>query len=262
MGRYFLDTMPIAGAYLCIVLLILAACEAGILIGRHHHRTHQDEGALTSVGPMVGGLLGMLAFVLAFTFSMAATHHGARKQDVLTEAIHIGTAYLRADLIDDARGSQIKRLLGEYVDTRLRAARPGGDIQAAVKRSQEIHGLLWTQAASAALEHPGANTAMVIGSINEVIDMHKRRYNDAVRARIPGTIWLGLTAITVLTMATLGLQIGLSGKRRLVGIIPIAFAFAVLATLVLDLNRPQGGFITVSQQALLDLQAEINGSKK
>jgi hypothetical protein len=262
MGRYFLETMPIAGAYLCIVFLILAACEAGILIGRHHHRTRKDEGALTSVGPMVGGLLGMLAFVLAFTFSMAATHHATRKQDVLAEAIHIGTAWLRADLLGDARGTQMKRLLGEYVDARLQAARPGSDFQAALTRSLEIHDLLWTQASSAALEHPGHNTALVVESINDVIDMHERRYTDAVRARIPGTIWLGLMAITVLTMGTLGLQVGLSGKRRLVGIVPIALAFSVLATLILDLNRPQGGFITVSQQPMLDLQAEISGAEK
>lgn len=262
MDKYFLETMPIAVAYLCIVLLILAACEAGILIGRRHHRTRQDEGAMTSVGPMVGGLLGMLAFVLAFTFSMAATHHGARKQDVLTEAIDIGTAYLRADLIGDTRGSQIKRLLGEYVDVRLRAVRPGGDLKASVTRSLEVHELLWTQASSAALEDPGHNTALVIESVNDVIEMHQRRYADGVRARIPGSIWLGLLVITVITMGTLGLQIGLSGKRRLVGIIPIALAFAVLVTLILDLNRPQGGFITVSQQPLLDLQARMNRAAK
>ena len=90
--------------------------------------------------------------------------------------------------------------------------------------------------------------------------MHQRRYADAIRARIPGAVWFGLTAIMVITMATLGLQVGLSGKRRLVGIVPIAFAFAVLATLVIDLNRPQGGFIKVSQQPMLDLQAEISGA--
>lgn len=258
MGKYFLETMPIAGAYLCIVLLILASCEAGILIGRHHHRTRQDEGALTSVGPMVGGLLGMLAFVLAFTFSMAATHHNARKQDVLTEATHIGTAYLRADLLGDARGPQFKRLLGEYVDVRLRAARPGGDLQAGVTRSLEIHGLLWAQVSSAVREDSNRNAALVVASVNEVIAMHERRLMDGVRARIPGGIWLGLMVIALLTMGTLGLQIGLSGKRRLVGIVPVALAFAVLATLVLDLNRPQGGFITVSQQPLLDLQVRMS----
>lgn len=262
MDKYFLEAMPIPVAYLCIVLLILAACEAGILIGRRHQRARQDEGAMTSVGPMVGGLLGMLAFVLAFTFSTASTHHGARKQDVLTEAIHIGAAYLRADLIGDARGSQIKRLLREYVDVRLRAARPGGDLKAGVTRSLEIHDLLWRQASSAAIEDPGHNADLMVESVNDVIEMHERRYVDGVRARIPGSIWLGLMAITVLTMGTMGLQIGLSGKRRLLGIIPIALAFAVLVTLILDLNRPQGGFITVSQQPLLDLQVRMNRAAK
>jgi hypothetical protein len=258
MGRYFLEGMPMAGVYLCIVLLILASCEAGILIGRHHLGTRRDEGAVTSVGPMVAGLLGMLAFVLAFTFSMAASHHGARKQDVLTEAIQIGTAYSRADLTGEARGPQLKRLLREYVDVRLRAARPGGDVKAGVARSLEIHDLLWAQVLSADREPSQHRIALVIASVNDVIAMHERRVADAVRARIPDGIWLGLMAITVLTMGTLGLQIGLSGKRRLVGIIPIALAFAVLATLVLDLNRPQGGFITVSQQPMLDLQARMN----
>jgi hypothetical protein len=261
-GKYFLESMPIAGAYLCIALLILAACEIGFLIGHYHHRTRKDEGALSSVGPMVGALLGMLAFVLAFTFSMAATHHGVRKQDVLTEANLIGNAYLRADLLGDPEATEIRRLLREYVDIRLRAVRPGGDLQAAVKRSVEIHDLLWRQVSPAAIADPSAVTALAVESINEVIDMHARRLNDAVRARIPGSIWVGLMSITVLTMGTLGLQVGLSGKRRLIGIIPIAFAFAVLATLIMDLNRPQGGFITVGQQAMVDLQATMNRSEK
>ncbi|QDH70436.1 bestrophin-like domain [Marilutibacter alkalisoli] len=257
MGRYFLEAMPMAGVYLCIVLLIFAACEAGILIGRHHQRTRQDEGAQTSVGPIVGGLLGMLAFLLAFTFSTASTHYGARKQDVLTEAIHIGTAYRRADLLGDARGPQVKRLLDEYVDVRLRAARPGGDLKAGVARSLEIQDLIWAQVLSAVHEDPDRFTSLVVASVNDVIAVHERRVADGVHARIPGRIWVGLLAITMLTMGTLGLQIGLSGKRRLVGIIPITLTFAVLVTLIVDLNRPQGGFITVSPQPLIELQDRL-----
>lgn len=254
MGRYFLEAMPIMTVYVCVALLILAACEAGILIGRHYIRVREDEGAQTSVGPIVGGLLGMLAFVMAFTFSMASTHHVARTQDVLTEATHIGTAYLRADLLGDAQGARLKRLLREYVDVRLRTARPGGDLQAGMARSVQIQAQAWALVSSAARDDSNRFAALVVTSINDVIAMHERRLTDAVHARIPGGIWLGLMAITVLTMGTLGMQVGLSGKRRLVGIIPIALAFSVLVTLILDLNRPQGGFITVSQQPLVDLQ--------
>lgn len=261
MDRYFLDAMPMPGVYLCIVLLIIVAAEAGMLVGRHHQRKRQDEGAQASVGPMVGGLLGMLAFLLAFTFSTASTQHSARKQDVLTEAIHIGKTSLRADLLGGTQGAQIKRLLREYVDVRLSAVRPGGDLKAGLARSLQLHDQLWTQASSAARENPVLNAHRMVDSVIELIAIHERRVADGIRARIPGRIWIGLLAITVLTMGTLGLQIGLSGKRRLVGVIPIALTFAVLVTLIMDLNRPQGGFITVSQQPLIDLQDKLRSDE-
>ena len=258
MSRYFFESMPVGAAYVCIVLLILASCEGGFLVGRQYQRTHGDEGAHASIGPMVGALLGMLAFVLAFTFSMAAGHHDVRKRDVLAEANHIGTAYLRAGFMDEARGAEVKRLLREYVDIRLQAADPDADLQTALKRSLEIHDLLWRRVSAAARADPAPATALLVVSINEVIDMHERRLMDAVRARIPGGIWFGLMAIAVLAMGTMGLQLGLSGKRRLLGIVPIALAFSILATLILDLNRPQGGFIRVGQQPMTDLRETMN----
>lgn len=262
MSASFLESMPIAGVYLCVALLILASCETGFIIGRHHHRTRQDKEAPTSVGPMVGGLLGMLAFVLAFTFSMAAGQYAVRKQNVLAEANTIGAAYLRADLIDKQKGTEVKRLLRDYVDIRLQAARPDGDRQAALKRSLEIHQMLWTQVSSAAIENPSGLTFSAVGSIIDVIAMHEQRLTGALRAHIPGSVWVGLMAITVLTMGTIGLQVGLTGKRRMVAVVPLSLAFAVLVTLIVDLNRPQGGLITVGQQAMVDLQATMKRAGK
>jgi hypothetical protein len=61
-------------------------------------------------------------------------------------------------------------------------------------------------------------------------------------------------------MITMGTQVGLTGKRRLVAIIPLALAFAALATVVVDLDRPRKGLITVSQQAMVNLQTSMNRS--
>lgn len=63
------------------------------------------------MGTIVTGLFGMLAFLLAFTFNMAATQYEKRKLNVVLEANDIGTAYLRADLIDAQYGNEIKHLL-------------------------------------------------------------------------------------------------------------------------------------------------------
>jgi hypothetical protein len=188
---------------------------------------------------------------------MAASQHNERKQDVLTEANHIGAAYLQGDFLGEQRAVKVKRLLREYLDIRVAAARPGGDWEPAMRRSLEIHELLWGQVSPAVIEQPNSALALLAESINEVIDMHAQRFTDTIRTRIPGSIWIGLIIITVLTMGTLGLQVGLAGKRRLVAIIPISLAFAVLATLIVDLNRPQGGLITVSQQPMIDLQESM-----
>lgn len=261
MTGYVVDSMPIAAAFALITALILLACEAGFLVGRRYQRIAGDPDASSSIGAMVGGLLGMLAFVLAFTFSMAANQHDDRKQDVLEEANIIGAAYLRADLLGPERALPVRELLRDYVRTRLDATRPGADLQAAVDRSVEIHGRLWEHASNAALESRGGLATLMVRSVNELIDMHGKRYADAVRARIPESIWQGLAAIVVLSMGTLGLQVGLSGKRRLVALVPVALAFAVLATLMIDLNRPQGGSITISQDAMRDLLRQMESTR-
>jgi len=100
---------------------------------------------------MVSGLLAMLAFVLAFTFAMAASQHNIRKQNILNEANIIGTAYLRADLLGERDETKVKQLLKEYVDIRVYAIVMGDKelIKDMLARSLEIHDLLWAKVSSA-----------------------------------------------------------------------------------------------------------------
>ncbi len=234
---------------------MLTSCEVGYRIGNRNKSEH-DSDAPSSIGPMVAGLLGMLAFVLAFTFSLAASHHSARKQSVLDEANTVGTAYLRADLLDSAYGNEVKRLLEEYVNIRLQAAKTN-EIAPAIARSLVIHKQLWQQVSAAALAKPSFNTSLMVGAINEVIAKHENRVMTGLHNRIPTTIWIAVLSICVLTMITMGTQIGLTGRRRLIAVLPLALAFSALLVLVVDLNRPQKGLIKVNQQALISLQAKM-----
>ena len=104
-----LDVLPLWGLFLAIVVLVLAAIEGGYRLGSYRHRQSGREKE-APVGAMVGATLGLLAFMLAFTFGMAASRFDTRKQLVLDEANAIGTTYLRAAMLPERR-DEIRALL-------------------------------------------------------------------------------------------------------------------------------------------------------
>ncbi len=69
-------------------------------------------------------MLGLLALLTGFTFSLAIDRFDARRQNVLIEANAIGTTYLRTQLLEEPHRTRISNLLKEYVDMRAGAG-PG-----------------------------------------------------------------------------------------------------------------------------------------
>lgn len=69
---------------------------------------------------------------------------------------------------------------------------------------------------------------------------------------------MALVVIIALTMITMGTQIGFAGKRRFFAVLTMVLAFASLIILVVDMNCPIHGLITVEQQSMINLQNVIN----
>ncbi len=64
-----------------------------------------------SAGSVIAVSLGLLAFMLAFTFGIAANRFDTRKQLVLDEINAIGTTYLRANTLPEPPRTKIRKLL-------------------------------------------------------------------------------------------------------------------------------------------------------
>jgi len=250
-----LDAIPLWVLFLAMCLLIWLTLEGGYRLGRWRHaQTSEEKDA--PVGAMVAAVLGLLAFMLAFTFSMAAARFEARRQVVLDEANAIGTTYLRAQLLPEPQRTEVARLLREYVDVRLRGVQEG-NLAETVARSEQLHAQLWSQAAAAAERGRDPVTALFLQSLNEVIDLHATRVQVGLRSRIPASIWGSLFALALLGMAAMGYQAGLAATRRspAIGLLILAFASAMF--LIADLDRAHEGFLQVSQQAMVDLQRSM-----
>ena len=251
-----LDLLPLWGLFLAILALVLAAIEGGYRLGSHRHRQAGRENE-APVGAMVGATLGLLAFMLAFTFGMAASRFDTRKQLVLDEANAIGTTYLRTAMLPEKR-DEVRDLLRSYADARLEAVQPGR-VAEAVLKSENIQNQLWSAATAVGLQHPDSIVVgLFVASLNEVIDLHTKRVNAALRNRIPGAIWMSLLTMALLSLAAMGYHAGLVGTIRSIAILVVALTFSAVIALIADLDRPSEGALIVSQQALIDVRQSMN----
>jgi hypothetical protein len=255
-----LDVLPLWAVFVVSLAIILIAAETGHRLGQVRLRRTEHEKEPT-VGGIVAAELGLLAFLLAFTFGLAASRFEARRETLLDEANAIGTTYLRANMLQDPQRTEIRRLLREYVDARL-ATVEEGKLESGIRRSTELHGQLWKEAVTAAEKAPRSiPTGLFIQSLNELIDLHAKRLLVGIRSRVPMIVWLVLITVAVFSFGSMGYHSGLTGASRSPVVLPLALTFAVVMWMVVDLDRPQEGLLRVSQKPMIELRSTMDESK-
>jgi hypothetical protein len=256
MARLSFDPIPIWAIYLLTVLFLLAAMEAGYRLTIAKKRKQPAKGD-AGVGAIAGATLALLAFLLAFVVSFAANLSSERRELVIAEANAIGTAYLRADYLDEPYRTESQELLREYLDVRLDTLDLEKRISSVV-RSEEIHNELWLRAKQIARESPFDTISLYISSVNEVIDIHTERLIFGVDIRVPTILLLGLYIVALFTMFLVGMQSGYAENRDHIALVVLVLILSVVFFLIVDLDRSQEGLMRVPQQALFDLQRQLN----
>lgn len=255
MPAHLLDPVPLAVLALATVALVFIALEFGFRAGqwrRDRSGTEHD----TTLGGVVAATLGLLAFLLAFTFDMAAKRFEERQKVLLEEVNALDDAYLRADLMEEPHRSAMRDILQKYVAMRIDEARTHKLTQD-IARPEEMQKEMWNHVAALGRAEPSSEMkALFVESIDGVIETYTDRL-DLARHRIPVTIWLALYVMTIAAMASVGYQSGVSGPRRSPAILALALTFCVAIALIADLDRPLQGLLTVSQQAMIDLQQKM-----
>jgi hypothetical protein len=251
-----LDSLPNWVLLVIGSLVLWFVTELGYRFGRWR-QTHVPGERDQPAGAIVASILGLVALVIAFTFSFAAARYDARRLTILKEANAVGTAYLRARLLPEPQATEVIRLFREYVDVRVRGVADGKPDEA-IARSAALHDQLWAQAVAAAekKENP-VITALFIQSLNDVIDVHSERVLAGMRSRIPIAIWAGLFGLSMLGMAAVGYQAALANTARSPAMLGLVMAFTIVLLLISELDRGQEGMLRVGQQAMLDLQKSM-----
>ena len=254
---HILDMLPLWAVYIVTVIIVLVAAEIGFRLGMWLQRRDTSSGKVTMTGAVVGGMLGLMAFLLAFSIGIVINQHNGRKAMVVTEANAVGTAYLRAGFLSEPDRTSTRDLLREYVEVRLVIESDPTRLDSAVRRSEEIHSQLWVIVEDSVRGgNESAIMALFVDSINEVIDVHSLRLT-AGFLRLPRLLGVVLYAAIILSFLLVGVASSSDGKRDPVAILLFALAFVAVFIIVVDLDRPQEGILNVSQTALSDLLRQM-----
>ncbi len=254
------DIWSLPAVFFGIIFILFISAEVGFSIGKIRSKRLKDANSEDKqAGAIMGASLGLLAFLLAFTFSMASSIHSERKSLVLEESNAIGTLYLRTQMLESPGAQQLRELISEYVDVRVKGGnwRTGRDLSEGIKKSEELLARLWPITLQTVKD--GSITplsSLVIVAANDVIDVHAKRLN-AGHKRLPEIVGITLFVIAMMTLGLMGYQSGLNGVRVLVPRAALILSLASVMLLVVDLDRPGGTLINVSQQTMEDLQKQI-----
>ena len=255
------DIVPIWALFLATIAVVMVAIEFGYQLGRAAHQRSQDEKE-SPVSAIAGAILGLSAFMLAFTFGIVSERLDVRKGLVREDANAIRIAWQRSDFLPEADRAEAADLLTQYVDIRVRFAEAQNLERARVTEflteTQRVQDRLWSMAvANARLDMNSDVAALYIDSLNEMSSLHASRVAVGIQARVPSEIWLVLYCTTILGMGGVGYQTGIAGSKRSMARPFLAVSFALVFALIASLDRPDSGVMTVTQQPLIDLRESM-----
>jgi len=254
---YDQSSIVIAGA---LLLAILAANEAGYRLGRWQRARH-DTGAKAQTSAIQAAMLGLLALLLGFTFTMALQRFDNRSQAVISEANAIGTAYLRTQLLPEEYREPARKLINDYLQLCISTSKLDLTEQTERRRAQDdvqrMQDAMWSIALAAAEQDARpVTTGLFIQSLNELIDVYGER-NAALRKHVPEVVLFLLFAVFIIAGAVLGFSGGLEGGRPLLATVAMSMLIVLVIFIIIDLDRPRRGLIEVNQDSMLDLGAAM-----
>jgi hypothetical protein len=240
-----------------LFFVLVAATEAGFRLGFRYSGSTM-EATKGQIHAIQASLLGVLALLLGFTFSLALQRFDSRSEAVVEEANAIGTTLLRADLLPFPVRAPVEDLILEYLDLRVAAGAisldHGAERDAVLMESDRILAALWEAAARASEQDPNpATTGLFIQSLNQMIDALGRRDAELDR-HVPEPVLFLMFAAFVLTACLVGYTAGVSGHRASFATYLLVTLVTCLIFIVIDLDRPRRGLIEVSQQSLIGLR--------
>ncbi len=247
--------------FVVLFLAMLACVELGVRLGRRAFAADLGKRP-AGLGTVETVAFGLLALLLAFTFSGAADRFDRRRAQIVEEANDIGTAWLRLDLLPAPDQPRLRELFRRYTDTRIETyatfAQSGLEAaRIAYDRSVGLQNAIWAAAVAAGRERPDANIVL-LPALNAMFDITTTRLA-ATRFHPPRIVYIALGVISLACAFLVGYEMGASEARSWAHVVVLAALLSFTLYVILDFDYPRLGLIRVDDfdQLLVQVRASM-----
>ena len=232
---------------------IVSAHELGLRLG-NYRQAHTDTDIKSQTSAIQGGVIGLLALILGFTFSMSIQRYDERSGAEVNEANAIGTAELRTALLPAPFDAQAQAAIDDYIDLRLRSSQVDlthrDERRALNQETGSLQQRVWDIGVAAADANPNpVKTGYFLQSVNEMIDAYGSRI-DALQRHVPPAIFYLLFVFFIATGGLIGYSSGLGQRRSRAPALVLNLLICLLVFIIIDLDRPRRGVIQVRQDSM------------
>ena len=240
-----------------LFVTILVFNEIGFRIGRYVQASTDSE-LKTLTGSIQASILGLLALLLGFTFSMSMQRYDNRSLALIDEANAIGTAVLRIKLLPSQYQEITNVLMQQYVDARIEMSQINmtkhEERKVYNQKVSDLQGALWSVAVAATHDDPHpVITGAFVKSLNDMIDSQGKR-NALLQMHVPQVVLLLLFIVFISSGSILGYSGGLSGKRLIAPAVLVSLLITLIVFIIIDLDRPKRGLIQINQDSLIEVK--------
>jgi hypothetical protein len=235
---------------------IVAAHEVGFWLGSLIRSA--DEPFDRQIALVRTSTAALVAFLIGFAFSGAASRFIERQDIIVKEANALGTAYLRADTIAEPQRGELKAALREYTADRVRllSGEKREQLELMLSKVSGLHERMWRSAIKGTQDN-ALLMGVVLPPINEVIDLHSTHLALA-RRHMPLPIIAMLLGTAAIGVGLLGFGNGRLGRRFSLLDSVYGVVLAVALWMTIDLDYPGMGILRVSNRSVVETLAVMN----
>lgn len=255
---------------MAVVPLLFVAMVAGHEAGlRLHLRlagdAGEDSGPGGDEGFILSGVLGLLALLMGFSFSMALNRLEDRRDLMLQETSAVGYLAMLAEGLPQERAQPLRTDLATYAAARLEAAEmaDGPERAAAARKAADLREPIARQVRAVLREGPDRPLLPALAKAYDTLEDTAVRRDALSQAHLPARVLWLLAAYAVISAAMLGYALARSRARHRVASTTLYLLISLGFGVILDLDRPRAGAIVVDQtpfeQTVASLLADVGG---